>query len=198
MVGWVLCGAGNLPHILGCVFAHKQALGDVLHSGLARAHRGNPAAGLKVAKLQALPLLLSGIGALILRKGEIDILDQHYKHTIDGRLRLLPGTHHCVSLFLAGSLSGKAHVHLRQLSLFGMVSRLPNNNAVNALTFSKPSYNSWFTEIRNLCILYDIPHPLKLLQSNLRKENYKKLVKSHVLDYWEIKLREKAASLLSL
>jgi hypothetical protein len=36
---------------------------------------------------------------------------------------------------------------------------------------------------------------LKLLQSNLGKENYKKLVKSHVLDYWERKLREKAASL---
>ena len=129
-------------------------------------------------------------------------MDQHYKHTIDGMLRLLPGTPHCVSLFLAGSLSGKAHVHLRQLSLFGMVSRLPNNilfhHAVNALTFSKPSYNSWFTEIRNLCILYDLPHPLKLLQSNLGKENYKKLVKSHVMDYWERKLREKAASLLSL
>ena len=117
-------------------------------------------------------------------------------------LRLLPGTPHCVSLFLAGSLSGKAHVHLRQFSLFGMVSRLPNNilfhHAVNALTFSKPSYNSWFTEIRDLCILYDLPHPLKLLQSNIGKESYKKLVKSHVLDYWERKLREKAASLLSL
>ena len=46
--------------------------------------------------------------------------------------------------------------------------------------------------------MYDLPHPLKLLQSNLGKESYKKLVKSHVLDYWERKLREKAASLLSL
>ena len=63
IVGWVSCGAGNLPHILGRVIAQKQALGAVLDSGLARAHRGNPAAGLKDAKLQALPVLLSGIGA---------------------------------------------------------------------------------------------------------------------------------------
>ena len=66
-VGITRSTTGNLPHILGRVIAHKQALGAVLHSGLARAHRGNPAAGLKVAKLHALPVLLSGIGALILR-----------------------------------------------------------------------------------------------------------------------------------
>ena len=201
-VGITRSTAGNLAHILGRVTAHKQALGAVLHSGLARAHRGNPAAGLKVAKLHALPVLLSGIGSLVLKKSEIDILDLHHKHIIDGILRLHPGTPHCVSLFLAGSLSGKAYVHLRQLSLFGMICRLPDNilyhHAVNALTMAKPSYHSWFTEIRNLCIMYDLPHPSILLQAKHSRDSYKKLVKSHVFDYWERKLREKAASLLSL
>ena len=67
-VGITRSTTGNLPHILGRVIAHKQALGAVLHSGLARAHRDNAAAGLKVAKLHALTVLLSG-------NGEIDILD---------------------------------------------------------------------------------------------------------------------------
>ena len=57
-VGITRSTAGNLAHILGRVTAHKQGLGAVLHSGLARAHRGNPAAGLKVAKLHALPVFL--------------------------------------------------------------------------------------------------------------------------------------------
>ena len=194
--------AGNLPHVLDRVTAHNRALGAVLHSGIARAHRGNPATGLKLAKLHALPVLLSGLGCLVLKQNEINVIDQHSKHTIDGILRLLPGTPHCVSLFLAGSLSGRAHVHLRQLSLFGMVCRLPNNvlhhHALYSLTTSKPSQNSWFTEIRNLCLLYNLPHPLTLLKSNLPKEYFKRLVEGHVIDYWEIFFREKAARLPSL
>ena len=54
--------SGNNPHILQRITAHKRALGAVLAAGLARRHRGNPAASLRTEKMYGLPVLLSGLG----------------------------------------------------------------------------------------------------------------------------------------
>ena len=42
---------GNLPHLLQRFSSHNRALHSVLHAGLARGHRGNPAASIRVEKL---------------------------------------------------------------------------------------------------------------------------------------------------
>ena len=68
---------GNLPTILARITAHRKALGAVLRTGMARGHRGNPAASLQVEKLYGVPVLLSGHGALYLLKIEVDLVDQH-------------------------------------------------------------------------------------------------------------------------
>ena len=60
------------------------------------------------------------------------------------------------------------------------------------------SSKSWFIEIRNLCLQYGLPHPLTLLRSSTPKEAYKKLIKQHIIDFWEIKFQAKAAALDSL
>ena len=91
---------------------------------------------------------------------------------------------------------------MRQLSLFGMITRLPENilyhHAVNTLIASKPSSKSWFYCIRKLCLMYDLPHPLLLLEKPFSKLQFKTLIRSKVLGYWETKLRTEAASLSSL
>ena len=43
-VGVVRSVEGNLPSLLSRISSHKKALGAVLHTGLARSHRANPAA----------------------------------------------------------------------------------------------------------------------------------------------------------
>ena len=47
-VGMLRSSAGNHLTILARITAHKKALGGVLHTGMARGHRGNPAASLRV------------------------------------------------------------------------------------------------------------------------------------------------------
>ena len=42
--------------------------------------------------------------------------------------------------------------------------------------------------IRDLCILYGLPSPLAMLQTSIPKPKFKALVKSLVVDYWEVKL----------
>ena len=201
-VGILRSESSNLPNIMNRIKAHKNALGSVLHTGLARNHRGNPAASIRVEKLYATPKLTSGIGALVLLKSEINMLDHHLKETLEQLMRLPPRTPHCVVAFLAGSIPGTGLIHQRMLSIFGMVCRLKENvlhrHAINVLIAAKPSSKSWFVGIRDLCLQYGLPHPLQLLQSTTTKVQYKNMVKKQIISYWEIKLRDDAASLKSL
>ena len=53
-------------------------------------------------------------------------------------------------------------------------------------------------KICDLCLQYDLPHQSTILTSPPSKEMFKNLVKKHVTDYWEQKLRIEAAPLTSL
>jgi hypothetical protein len=80
-----------------------------------------------------------------------------------------------------------------------MICRLSDNilhtHAMNILSSTTPSSKSWFFKIREICLQYLLPHPLELLKSPIPKEAYKKLIKKHVLNYWEQVLRSEAAIL---
>ena len=111
-VGILRSVTGNLSNILKQITAHKRKLGAVLHSGVARGHHGNPAASLRVDKVYGLPVLMSGLGALVLNKSEKDIINQHYKSTLENLMRLHQVTPPSVVYFLSGSLPGHAFLHL--------------------------------------------------------------------------------------
>ena len=201
-VGVIRSTSGNLPNLMKRVLAHKKSLGSLYSAGLAKGHRASPAACLFVNKLHGVPVLMSGLSSQVLSKSEINLVSQHHKKTLQNLQKLHANTPDPVVFFLAGSLPGSAVLHQRQLTIFGMISRLPGSllheHAVRMLTVSKPSSMSWFLQIRDICLQYSLPHPLSLLQNPPTKSTFKHLVKSKVLDYWETKLRLKAAPMRSL
>ena len=200
-VGIVRSVHGNLPNILQRISAHKAAIGAVLANGLAKHHRANQAARLRVEKIYGTPVLLSGLAALVLKKTEQAVIGSHHRRTLTNLLGLLPSTPHPVIYFLSGSLPGEALLHLRQLSLLGMISRLQgstiHSHAMNVFT-SKGNSWSWFHQVRDVCLMYQLPHPLTILTTPSTKQTFKTLVKKHVLNYWELKLRMMAIPLSSL
>lgn len=202
-VGIVRSSSGNLPHILDRIAGHRKSLFAVLPSGLARRHNANQAAALSVHNSFALPVLLSGIAPLTLASSEMDVLDKHFKGILKSLMKLPDKSPDPVIYFLAGTVPIKAHIHRRQLSLFGMITRLPTNilhaTASTILTSDPDTSKSWFvTNIRRLCIQYSLPSPLQLLQNPPSKNIFKKLIKSKILDYWETHLRAEAAPKPSL
>ena len=131
------------------------------------------------------------------------MVDQHCLRTCKNILKVHSGTPKSVILFISGSLPGLAQLHLKQLSLFSMITRLPDDplfsRASYVLTAARvPHSRSWFSNIRDICQLYSLPHPLDLLTDPLPKERFKKLTKAKVTDYWETRLRQEAAILPSL
>ena len=201
-VGIVRSSSSNQPHILDRIAAHRKSLFAVLPAGLARRHNANQAAALSVHKTFSLPVLLSGIACLSLTTADHNILDKHFKSTLRRLLKLPDKTPDPVIYFLAGTTPIRAHIHRRQLSLFGMITRLPNNilhkTATTILLSSSDNSKSWFIGIRQLCDQYSLPYPLLLLKNPPTKHSFNKLVKSRILDYWEKHLRSVAASKSSL
>ena len=151
-VGIIRSVHGNNANLLNRISSHKKAIGAVLHNGMARNHRGNPAASVSAEKLFGASVLFSGLGSLVLKNDEIDLLDQYYSRTLQNLMRLRPNTPRCVTLFLASSLPGRALLHLRQFSLFSMLIQLDGKSlkqlVIHILTFSKPNSNSWFHQLR--------------------------------------------------
>jgi hypothetical protein len=198
-VGIVRSTTGNLPHLLSRFAAHRSSLFKVLPVGAGKGHRGNPAACINAHQTYCYPVLFSGIPSLVLTNSEINILDQFFKVSLQRLQKLRDKTPDCVVMFLAGQLPGKAVLHLRLLSTFGMICRLPESFlhkiAEYQLTSAKQSSGSWFLQIRDICLMYNLPSPITFLQNTPTKYVYKKLVKSKVVDYWELNLQAEAENL---
>ena len=177
-VGIVRSANGNLPHILSRFTAHQNSMAAVMHTGMGRHHRGNPAASLRIQHVYGTPVLLSGVGSLVLSKEEIKMIDNHLNSTLQNMMRLHVRTPHCVTAFLAGCLPGTALVHLRILSNFGMVTRNPDSIlyklGLEIFSHNKPSSKSWFSKVRGICLLYQLPHPIVLMKKSMTKLTLKR------------------------
>ena len=141
--------AGNIPHLLKRISSHRKALGATLSSGNAQKCRANPLVGLRLEKVYGSLVLMSGVSTLVLSGSELSTIDQHQKETYQNIQKLLSNTPRSFVYFLGGCLPGEAAIHLRMLSLFGMVAQLPtdplNIHARTVLTTAKSSSKSWFS-----------------------------------------------------
>ena len=203
-VGIIRSIHGNSPNILSRLSSHRRAVFSLLPSGLAKGHRGNPAGSIRVERLYGIPVLLSGLAPMVLSIQDISTLSGHFKRHVERLLKLHRATPDPVVWFLAGCLPIEALLHLRQASIFGMITRLNNGNNVLAnharemLATGKASSKSWFLQIRSLFLLYNLPHPITFLNSPTTKFSFKRLVKTAVLSHWQDKLRAQASILPSL
>ena len=80
--------SGNLPHIMNRIAVYKGAMASVLSAGLAKGHQGNPAAGLRVHHLYAIPRYFSGLAALVLSESEVKLIDQQHHRMLERIQRL--------------------------------------------------------------------------------------------------------------
>ena len=193
--------SSNLPSIISRISGHTKSLYAVITCGMARNHRGNPAASIRVESCYSAPKLFSGLACLLLSPSEIEVLSVHRRTTLQQLQRLHPKTPAPAIHFLSGSLPAPALLHLHQFTLLHMIAMLgPNSilfqHAIHILHHS--IQNSWFSALRNLTSQYSLPDPLVTLVSPPLKSRYKSMVKSAVRGFWHAFLVSKASSLPSL
>ena len=90
-VGILRCpGGSNLPSITARIAAHTKSLYSVISCGMARSHRGNPAASLRVETCYSAPKLFSGLATLLLSPTKMSVLSVHRRLTLQRLQRLHP------------------------------------------------------------------------------------------------------------
>ena len=136
------------------------------------------------------------------------MIDFSYKVAVERVLRLYPRTPAAFVYLLAGCLPASATLHLKQLSLLGMVARqgptailhryatfiLSNPPATGRTISSSP----WFIHLRHLCSQYNLPDPLQVLSAPPTKAQWKSTCTRLVLSFWGAKLRTDVSALPSL
>ena len=195
---------GNMASVMARLSAYNRALYSVLPAGLARHHASNPAAALRVHKVYAEPVLLSGLASLILTEGQLDVISHAHKMTLQRLQKLHNKTPRAAVYLTAGCLPIRATLHQRQLGLFGMVARLGpdhilHKRAVEVLSEpSIPARVSWFAAIRDTMATYGLPHPHTILSTPPTKQQWTTMVHQAVLSHWQAKLVTEATALPSL
>ena len=91
----------NMPHLMSRLSAHRKVLFSLLPAGLARRHNANPYAGLKIESMYALPVLMSGISTLVLKKSEYNVVMRHHKDSLKRIMKLPADAPDCSVFSLA-------------------------------------------------------------------------------------------------
>ena len=110
----------NVSAIATRLSAHDSSLFSLLSAG----HKSNPLVILKVLKLYCTPVLLSGIPSLVLINSDYNLIDTHYKKTLQRVMRLHSKTPETVLYFLSGCPQIKAQIHQRMFSHLHMTAVL--------------------------------------------------------------------------
>ena len=193
---------GNMSHIIARISAHRRAVQSVLHCGMARSHRGNINAALRLEKIYGAPVLLSGCASLVLSTAEMSTLNSHYRTVTRQILRLPKTTPECFVMLASGSLPAIALLHLRMLSLLGMIGRLGREGILfrigcNSLT-SAANSRSWFINARHVTQQYGLTDPLLVIQHPDSRYKWKSACRKKVTEWWETYYRGQAMMLDSL
>ena len=122
---------GNMPALMSRLSAHGKSLYSVVSCGLARGHRGNPAASLRVEATYCAPRLYSGLATLLLTRVELETLQLHQRKTLERLQRLYPRTPAAATHFLSGTLPALATLHRRRLGLLFMIAKLGQFNILH-------------------------------------------------------------------
>ena len=191
----------NLASITSRIAGHTKSLYSVISCGMARNHRGNPTASLRVEACYSAPKLFSGLASLLLSPADLKVLSVHRRLTLQRLQRLHPNTPAPALHFLSGSLPAPALVHKHQYTLLHMVALLGPSSILyrhGIYVLHHSIKNSWFSQVRELSNQYSLPDPIQILISPPPKRSFKTNVKNSITSFWRASLISEAEPLTSL
>ena len=120
----------------------------------------------------------------------MDILERHYKRLLKQILSLPSTAADPAICLLSGMWPIEAVLHKRILSLFGNITRLPEDSvelrlAKHQLEIKSFSSHSWFIVLIKILIKYELASPMDLISTSPRKFLWKRQCNRSINDYWK-------------
>ncbi|CAG2207964.1 unnamed protein product [Mytilus edulis] len=142
-----------------------------------------------------LPILTYGL-EIVIPKGKIlDNLQIQYKKLLKQILSLNINVADPAVYLISGLLPIEAEIHLKILSMFGNIARANKNSsewrlAERQLQIKSFDSNSWFIDMKKICIKYNLENPLSLLYNEMSKGKWKNMTTTAVHKYWTTRINE--------
>ncbi|CAG2232446.1 unnamed protein product [Mytilus edulis] len=173
----------------------RRAIYSLMGTGLHGENGLDPETSIAMLRTYILPILTYGL-EIVIPKGKIlDNLQIQYKKLLKQILSLNINVADPAVYLISGLLPIEAEIHLKILSLFGNIARANKNSsewrlAERQLQIKSFDSNSWFIDMKKICIKYNLENPLSLLYNEMSKGKWKKMTTTAVHKYWTTRINE--------
>ena len=178
----------------------RSSLFSMLGSAFAYRSKLSPKTQIHLWRTYCKPVLQSGLAALPIRPAQSQTLTAFHHKVLRGFLKLSSSSPIPALYFLLGELPVVATLHLDVLTLFHNIWANPDSTVHEMtkyiLKMSDSQSVTWAVHVRTLCLLYELPDPLSLLQNEdaWSKTAWKNWCSAKVRSYHERLWRNKASS----
>ena len=147
------------------------------------------------------PRVIYGLETLLLKKQDFENLERFQRKSLRQIQGLPDKTSNSITLALLGILPLETVIHKNTLNLFMGIARSSNlieyDIAMRQLAVKTPEEKSWFNEVRSILMTYDLPSIFSLFDSQMSKQEWKKIlndtVHSHIEAMWRADIGEKSS-----
>ena len=172
----------------------RRTLYALMGSGLHGLTGINPTVSIKIYNTYVLPRLISGLESISVTKYELNELEGFHRQCLRNFQNLSSRTAIEAIYVLIGGIPLEAHLDIRRLTLFGSILHRDNSKllklAQRQLIMKDSDSGSWFSMISAITYKYGLTSPIDLLTEKPDKLTWKKLVKTSVFTYWDMKLKQ--------
>ena len=176
----------------------RRTVHSLMGAGLHGENGLDPDTSIHLLQTYVIPILVYGLEVVLPTGVYLDKLDRVHKKFIKQIFSLPQNVADPAIYIIAGALPVEAIIHTRALGLFGSVSRLDESSvkksvARRQLSIKAYGGNSWFIDIRKLCVKYSLPDPYTVLDCPPSKGQRKSVVHKAVYTYWVDNLKWRAS-----
>ncbi|MEW8547264.1 MAG: hypothetical protein AB2693_27460, partial [Candidatus Thiodiazotropha sp.] len=176
----------------------RRTIHSLMGAGLHGENGLDPDTSIHLLQIYVIPVLLYGLEVVLPKGVHLDRLERVHKGFIKQILSLPQTVADPAVYILSGAIPVEAVIHKRALTFYGSICRLDESTIEKTLARRQlcvKSYagNSWFVEIRRLCVKYGLADPYSFLDCPPSKYQWKRMVREAVNTYWASTLKERAA-----
>lgn len=181
----------------------RRSLYSLMGTGLHGKNGLDPGTAITILYTYVMPILTYGLEILLPSGRILDTIHQFHKKMIKQILSLAKNTADPAVYILSGSLPMEAELHLKALSLYGNITRADRSTiewrlAERQLHLKTNQSNSWFIQIKKICLKYDILDCQDFLNNPLGKLQWKSLITKKIHTYWNDKINKESEKYSSL
>ena len=166
----------------------RRTLYSLLGAGLHGKNGLNPTACLHLLQVFIIPILTYGLEILLPSRTELQTLEIFYRKILKQILSIPTHTADPAVYILAGVIPIESRIHKLALGMYADICRTSNSIereiTERQLGMKAINDNSWFSNLKQILAIYELPSSHNILDLPPTKNAWKKMINKAVNEYW--------------